>query len=62
MGRDDLSSEITSPDDLERWQEIVDLLNLEEMPPEDEPQPSATERAAMIASTTELLAARGRSC
>ncbi|MEM7143534.1 MAG: DUF1592 domain-containing protein [Verrucomicrobiota bacterium] len=53
---DDLSSKITSSDDLERWQEIVDLLNLEEMPPDDEPQPSDAERAAMIASTTNFLA------
>jgi hypothetical protein len=52
---DDLSTEITTLDDIERWQEVVDLLNLEEMPPEDEPQPEETERIAMIQSMTEFI-------
>lgn len=30
------------------WEEILDLLNLGEMPPEDEPQPSIDEKLAMI--------------
>lgn len=52
---DDLPTTITSPDDLERWQEIVDLLNLEEMPPEDEPQPTPAQRAAIITSLTAFI-------
>ena len=34
---DNLPTTPTSLDHLERWQEIVDVLNLEEMPPDDEP-------------------------
>ena len=49
---DTLPARITKLDDLERYQEIVDLLNLGEMPPEDETQPMAAERAAMIAHLT----------
>jgi hypothetical protein len=53
---DDLSGTTDSIDELERWQEILDMLNLEDMPPEDEPQPTDEERAAMIGSTTEYVA------
>ena len=49
---DTLPARITKLDDLERYQEIVDLLNLGEMPPEDETQPAPAERAAMIAHLT----------
>ena len=37
------------------WQEVLDLLNLGEMPPEDEKQPPVEARLAMIESTTELV-------
>jgi len=30
------------------WEEILDMLNLGEMPPEDEPQPTSEERLAMV--------------
>lgn len=30
------------------WEEILDMLNLGEMPPEDEPQPTGEERLAMV--------------
>jgi len=53
---DTLPSTITSLDHLERWQEVVDVLNLEEMPPEDEPSPSAAERAKIIATLTAFIA------
>ena len=33
---------------LEAWREIADKLELREMPPEDEPQPSPAERTAML--------------
>ena len=52
---DDLSTTVSSIDELELWQEILDMLNLEDMPPEDEPQPSEGERAEMITSTTEFV-------
>lgn len=54
---DTLPAQITQLDDLERYQEIVDQLNLQSMPPEDEPQPSAEERARAIADLTRLLTA-----
>ena len=50
--RFDNLGELDSLEDLERWQEVVDLLNLEEMPPEDAPQPSE-----MSASLTEFISA-----
>ncbi|QXD22646.1 DUF1592 domain-containing protein [Opitutia bacterium ISCC 51] len=53
---DDLSVSVSGLDELERWQEILDMLNLEDMPPEEEPQPSEDDRASMIASTTEFVA------
>ena len=52
---DNLSATAGSIGELELWQEILDMLNLGDMPPEDEPQPSAAERAEMIASTTEFI-------
>ena len=56
---DTLPTAIKKLDDLERYQEIVDQLNLGNMPPEDETQPTVAERAAMIARLTgKLTAAR----
>ena len=52
---DNLPSKIGSLDDLERYQEIVDQLNLFEMPPEDKPQPSAEERARVIGRLTQKI-------
>ena len=49
---DTLSSKIKTLDDLGRYQEVVDQLNLESMPPEGKPQPSPDERLAMIDSLT----------
>ena len=53
---DTLASQIKNLDDLERYQEIVDQLNLKNMPPEDEPQPTAEERAKAIAHLTQQIA------
>ncbi len=53
---DTLSGTISSASDLERYQDIVDQLNLNEMPPEDEPQPGASERAAIIRTLTSQIA------
>ncbi len=49
---DTLPDQISKLDDLERYQEIVDQLNLQSMPPEGEPQPTAEERAKTIAHLT----------
>ncbi|MCH7726707.1 MAG: DUF1592 domain-containing protein, partial [Planctomycetes bacterium] len=58
---DQLPLSISSNDQLEVWQEIVDQLNLAAMPPEDEPQPSDAARAVFIAEIThEIAAARAR--
>ena len=54
---DTLPEQIRKLDDLERYQEIVDQLNLANMPPEKEPQPSAEERARAIARLTRQLTA-----
>ena len=54
---DTLPSKIGSLVELESYQEIVDQLNLFEMPPEDEPQPSADERAGMIDHLTQKITA-----
>lgn len=53
---DQLPAQATSLKHLELFQEIVDQLNLEEMPPEDAPQPSDGERAAVIESLTSSIA------
>ncbi len=53
---DTLPDKISSASELERYQEIVDQLNLQEMPPEDEPQPSDAERATIIKSLTNKIA------
>lgn len=52
---DGLSETVSGIEDLEMWQEVLDLLNLGDMPPEDEKQPPVAERLAMIESTTELV-------
>ncbi|EMB14918.1 DUF1592 domain-containing protein [Rhodopirellula europaea] len=51
----------------EQWQEILDVINLGEMPPEDEPQPTAEETKRFVATVTrqleaarEALATRGQ--
>jgi mono/diheme cytochrome c family protein len=43
-----LDGDLGSGQDLERWEDILDVLELGEMPPEDEPQPSDAERRAVI--------------
>jgi len=52
---DGLTENVSGIEDLEMWQEVLDLLNLGDMPPEDEKQPPVEERLAMIESTTELV-------
>jgi len=52
---DTLSGQIKTLDDLERFQEIVDQLNLQNMPPEDEVQPTAEARAKLIERLTQRI-------
>ncbi len=52
---DTLPAKITTLDHLERYQEVVDQLNLQSMPPEDEPQPTKTERARAITQLTQQI-------
>ena len=54
---DGLADKITDLDQLELWQEIVDQLNLGEMPPPRKKQPVAGEKAKTIASITVGIAA-----
>ena len=57
---DTLPSQIKSLDDLERYQEIVDQLNLQTMPPEGETQPTTDERARTIAHLTRQITSAHR--
>ena len=49
---DTLSTSIENFEQQELWQDIVDQLNLGEMPPKDEPQPTQTERLDAIKALT----------
>ena len=44
---DNLSADFTDPQSAEKWNEVVFRINAAEMPPEDEPQPSAEEIGRM---------------
>jgi hypothetical protein len=52
---DQLPSVIADDYIAEHWQEILDVLNAGEMPPEDEPQPKTEELASVIAAMTDVL-------
>lgn len=45
---DSLGNDLSQIETLERWQEVVDQLNLGEMPPKDSPQPKSAETAKVI--------------
>lgn len=49
---DALSAEISDHQTAEQWQEILDVINLGEMPPEDESQPPAKETKRFVATVT----------
>lgn len=53
---DNLPARIVTLDDMERYQEIVDQLNLASMPPEDELQPSTAARRKIIERVTGMIA------
>ena len=52
---DKLTNEIQTPDDALLWQEILDQLNLGEMPPKKEKQPSKTELLAAVDAITQSI-------
>jgi hypothetical protein len=52
---DELTLDFQNLDTAWDWEEILDMLNLGEMPPEDEPQPSSEERLAMVERITDEL-------
>ena len=43
-----LDADLASGQELERWEDILDVLELGEMPPEDENQPADSERQAVV--------------
>lgn len=58
---DVLPTMVTNVDVAETWQEVLDVLNAGEMPPEDEPQPKTAELATVIGALTDgLFEARKR--
>lgn len=58
---DEFSLGITSNDSAQRWQDVLDILNAGDMPPEDEPQPSSDDLEQVLDSLTgTLLTARKR--
>lgn len=58
---DEVAWGITNNDSAQRWQDVLDILNAGDMPPEDEPQPSIAELARVLDSLTgTLITARKR--
>ena len=58
---DQLSPLISDEQMAERWQEVLDVLNAGDMPPEDQPQPKRDEFAGLIGTLTDgLFKARKR--
>jgi len=53
---DTISFEITNSDVALQWQEVLDVLNLGEMPPEDQRQPAAGDLTPVLAHLTDSLA------
>jgi hypothetical protein len=44
----DIHGDLSSGEGLDRWEDILEMLESGEMPPEDEPQPTAAERQAVV--------------
>jgi len=58
---DTLNREITNSDVAEHWREVLNVLNLGEMPPEDEPRPANAELEPVLDHlTSSLLEAKQR--
>jgi hypothetical protein len=45
---DDMPSEVTTVEQAERWQKVLNVLNSGQMPPEDEPQPASEEKLRFL--------------
>lgn len=52
---DSLKAELSDRQTAEHWQEILDVINLGEMPPKDEPQPTIDETKNFVATVTRQL-------
>ncbi|MCB1121704.1 MAG: DUF1587 domain-containing protein, partial [Verrucomicrobiae bacterium] len=52
---DTLANDFTDQDSLSLWQDIADLINLGDMPPEEEDQPDDSEKLAVVAWITDNL-------
>ncbi|MEC8473262.1 MAG: DUF1595 domain-containing protein, partial [Planctomycetota bacterium] len=52
---DQLDADLVSGSDADMWQEILDLTNLSEMPPQEALQPTASERSKMAESLSNAL-------
>lgn len=50
-----LDAELSNQQTAEQWQEILDVINLGEMPPKDEPQPTADDTKRFVATVTRRL-------
>ncbi|MEM7013777.1 MAG: DUF1588 domain-containing protein [Verrucomicrobiota bacterium] len=57
---DDLDPTVSEPGDFERWEKVLELVSIGDMPPEDEPQPSKSERREFVDWLTNELAKSGR--
>ena len=52
---DNMNFTIRNEAEAQHWKDILDIMNVGEMPPEDEPQPSLKENEAFIGNLTESL-------
>ena len=52
---DNVDFTIRNEAEAQHWKDILDVMNIGEMPPEDEPQPSVKENRAFIGNLTESL-------
>lgn len=57
---DTLPLEIATNESADRWQKVLNVLNSGEMPPEDEPQPSAADKAAFLETLAKSMVAARR--
>ena len=56
----DINPDIASGDDLERWEKILEMVSIGDMPPEDKPQPTKEQRRRLVDWLTKELQEIGR--
>ncbi|NNC87499.1 MAG: DUF1592 domain-containing protein [Akkermansiaceae bacterium] len=61
MNLEEISFQITTIEQAELWQKVLDSLNAGEMPPEDEPQPENQEKADFLDALARTMVAARRS-